>query len=326
MFVASSGARLVRAFFFLFFLVLSVYGKASASGAVPVRVIVPAAPGGAASLQAEFLAAAMGRSGSQPFLVDHRSTFGREAGEAVVARSPADGYTLLLASASLAVRAATLLAKHEFDPSRDLRPVIHLSSTPLLLVVHPAVPANSVEGLLALARRSGPRLEAASSSVIGLDRLASALLLPPAVAARISALRGESAALLALTGGQIDVMFVAAPPAVSHFAAGRLRVLAATAANRHPALARLPVIANSSEEDFVGSQWYGLFAPATTPDKIVAGMYARVRQTLRDESVVSFFSDRALVAGGDDPAAMDALLRKDIARYSALIRRAGLVL
>lgn len=326
MFVASSGARFLRAFFCLFFLTLSVYSKASASGAMPLRVIVPAAPGGAASLQAEFLAAAMGQSSSQPFLVDHRSDFGHEAGEAVVARSPADGHTLLLASASLTVRAATSTAGPDFDPLRQLRPVVHLSSTPLLLIVHPAVPANSVAALLALARGPGPRLEVAASSAIGMDGLAAALLLPPAIAARISVFRGEPSALLAVAEGQVDLMFVAAPPAVSHVAAGRLRALATTAASRHPTLARLPVITNPSGTDAVGSQWYGLFVPAATPDAIVAHIHARVRRVLREETAVSFFFDRALVPGSDDPAALGALLQLDTARYAELIRRAGLVL
>lgn len=326
MLMASSGARLVRAFFCLLFLGLSVDVTVSASGAMPVRVIVPSAPGGAASLQAEFLADAMRQSGGPALLVDHRTGFGHEAGEAVVARSPADGHTLLLASASLAVRAAMSTAGREFNPSRDLRPVIHLSSTPLLLVVHPAVPANSVEGLLALARGSGPRLEVGASSAIGLDSLAAALLLPPAVAARISPLRGESAALLAVTGGQVDAMFVTAPLAVSHVAAGRLRSLAATAASRHPALAKLPVIADTSAGKFVGSQWFGLFVPVATPDIVVGGLHARVSQSLRDDSTVSFFSGHALMRGDDEPSALGMRLRRDIARYAALIRQSGFVL
>ena len=323
--MASSGARFVRAFFCLFFLTMSVHGTASAFSGMPVRVLVPSAPGGAASLQAELLAETMQLEGGRPLVIDHRNGLGREAGEAVVVRSPADGHTLLLASASLAVRGATSLAKHEFDPLLNLRPVIHLSSTPLVLVVHPAVPANSLEGLLALARGPRPRLEVAASAAIGLDSLAAALLLPTHVATRIAALRGERAALLALTGGQVDAMFVAAPLVVAHIAVGRLRPLAATAASRHPALAKLPVVANPSG-DFVGNQWYGLFVPAATPDEIVKDMNVLVRRALREETAVSFFSDRALVPGSDDPAALGALLRQDISRNAALIRSAGLVL
>lgn len=315
----------MRAFFCLFSLLLPVHETALASGGPPARVVVPTTPGGAASLQAEYLAEAMWRPGGQAWIVDHRSGFGREAGEAVVARSPADGQTLLLASASLAVRAASPPTGSGFDPTRELKPVIHLSSTPLVLAVHPAVPVTSLEQLLALARGQKYRLEVAASSAAGLDGLAAAMLLPPVAAARISIRRGESAALRALTGGQVDAMFVAAPLAVAHVAAGRLRPLATTAASRHPVLAALPTLANPSR-DFVGNQWYGLFVPAGTADEVVADVHARVRQTLRAESVVSFFSDRALVPGSDDPAALGALLRQDMARYAAMIRRAGLVL
>lgn len=323
---ASTGARFLRAFFCLFAVSLPAHEPAFASGGTPARVVVPAAPGGAASLQAELLADAMWQPGSRAWIVDHRSGgFGSEAGEAVVARSPADGHTLLLASASLAVRAASPPPGSGFDPTRELRPVIHLSSTPLVMAVHPGVPASSVEQLLALARGQSFRLEVAASAAIGLDSLAAAMLLPPAAAARISVHRGEFAALRALIGGQVDAMFVAAPLAVSHVAAGRLRPLATTAASRHPALAVLPAIANP-QRDSVGNQWYGLFVPAATADEVVAGIHARVRHTLRAESVVSFFSDHALVPGSHDPAALGALLRQDMARYSGMIRRAGLVL
>lgn len=292
---------------------------------MPVRMVVPSASGGAASLQAELLAGIMAQSGGPSFIVDHRGGFGREAGESVTARSPADGRTLLLASASMAVRAAAQPANAGFDPVRDLRPLIHLSSTPLVLVVHPAVPANSLETLLALARGSRQRLDAAVSSMIGLDGLAAALVLPPSVAARISTFSGESSALSALTGGQVDAMFVAAPLAVSHVALRRLRPLAKTAASRHPALEKLPVMANPAG-DFVREQWYGLFVPAATPTDVVTDLHARIHRVLRAESLVSFFSDHALLHGDGEPGALGALLTQDIARYRALIRRGGLAL
>lgn len=319
----SMNARLVRAFFCLFFWGASGFAAASAAGGMPVRVLVPSTPGGAASLQAGLLAGAMQEAGGRLFVVDHRSGFGSQSGEVLVAGSPADGRTLLLASASLTVRAAQPPMHRDFDPLRSLRPVIQVSSTPMVLVVHPAVPADSVGRLLVLARDSRHRLEAAAPAG-SLEHLAIALLMPPAVAARATLFRGGLEALQSLADGRVDLLFAPAPLVVPLFPEGRLRPLAAGTASRHPALKGLPVITGPQAE-FVAEQWYGLFVPARTPDDVVAELRHQARIALRGEAAVSFFHQRALSPGEDDPAALDTALRRDIARYAALIRRTGFV-
>jgi tripartite-type tricarboxylate transporter receptor subunit TctC len=320
----SMNARLVRAFFCLLFWGVSGFAAASAAGGMPVRVVVPSSPGGAASLQAVLLASAMQDASGRLFIVDHRNGFREQAGEVLVAGSPADGRTLLLASASLAVRAAQPSLRGDFDPLRSLRPVIQVSSTPMVLVVHPAVPADSAGRLLVLARDSRRHLEAAAPAAGSLEHLATALLMPPAVAKRTKLFRGGFEALQSLADGRVDLMFAPAPLVIPLLTGGRLRPLATGTASPHPALNGLPLITGPQAE-FVAEQWYGLFAPVQTPDDVVAELRRGARTALRGESAVTLFHQRALSPGPDDPAVLDAVLRRDIARYAALIRRTGLV-
>lgn len=319
---ASSNARLARAFFCLL-----LFGAAVASAAErpsPARLVVPGVAGGGASLQANVLADALRRHSGRPFLVDHRSGLAGASAEAVVARSPADGEVLLLADASLAVRIAGPMAAAEAEVLRGLKAVGQVSSTPLVLALHPRVPAQTLAELTALARARGGFLQAGTGSAGGLDHLAAALLLPPAAAARILPFRGGSPAARALADGQIDLLFAAAPVVLQPGLAGRLRLVAVTAASVHPALASLPLLGDTMP-GFVDRQWHALFAPAGTPDDVVAGLQRDMARAVRDETVAAFFSGHAVTAVGGDTAALDALLQREIARYAPLVRRAALV-
>ncbi|MBX3650903.1 MAG: hypothetical protein KF771_05970 [Burkholderiales bacterium] len=286
--------------------------------------MVPAAAGGGASLQAAMLADALVRQTGRPFIIDHRSGLGVEAGTAVVARSSPDGQVLLLATASVAVRAAGAMASAETAVLRRLKPVTRLSTTPLVLAVHPRVPAKTLAELLALARVQGERLQAGAGTAGGLGHLAAAMLLPAASAARISVFRGGGPAVRTLVEGHIDLLFAAAPVVLPQSTAGRLRMLAVTAPSRHAGLARLP-LPGGATPGAVTSQWYGLFVPADTPDSMVRDLHEEMRRALRDESLIARFSEHAIEAAGDDAAAFDALLQSEIARYAPLVRRAGMV-
>ncbi len=318
----SLNARLVRAFFCLPLLFRA--GDVPADdGRVPVRIVVPATAGGSTSLQARILAETLARQTGRPFIVDHRSGLGGAAGVAVVAAAPPGSRVLLLASASLAVRAAGAMAAAETGILRGLKPVGQLSTTPLVLAVHPRVPAKTLAELLALARSQGGRLQAGAGTAGGLGHLAAAMLLPPVAASRIAPYRSDAAALRDLGEGRIDLLFAAAPVVLPQWVAGRLRMLAATAPSPHAGLARLSLTDEVS--GFVTSQWYGLFAPASTTDGVARDLQREMRQSLRDESVISFFSEHAIEAVGGDATALAGLLQQEIARYAPLIRRAAMV-
>jgi len=320
----SMNARLVRAFFCLYFSVTTGITAAAAAAAHPVRIVVSGVADGSAAQQALLLAETMQIQTGQPFIVDHRSGIGGAAAAAVVARSAADGRVLLLADASLAVRAAAASAGAEAAVSRELHPVGQISATPLVLAVHPRVPARSLPELLALARTRDARIQAGTGMAGGLDHLAAALLLPSAVAARIAPFRGDARAVRQLIEGQIDLLFAAAPLALPQWAAGRMRLLAVTAASRNSGLARLPVLGKAQTE-FVTSQWYALFMPAATAPSVVSAMQQSMHRALHDEAVTAYFEAHAVEAVGGDAAALEALLRRETERYASLIRRASMV-
>jgi tripartite-type tricarboxylate transporter receptor subunit TctC len=319
----SLNARLVRAFFCLPLL----FGAGAVEGAdrnSPLRLVVPAAAGGGASLQAAIVADALGRQTGRSFIVDHRSGLDSESGASVVARSAPDGQVLLLATASLAVRAAGAMASAETAVLRGLKPVLLLSTTPLVLAVHPRVPAKTLAELLVLSRAQGGRLQAGAGTAGGLGHLAAAMLLPAAPAARITVFRGGGPAVRTLVDGHLDLMFAAAPVVLPQWVAGRLRMLAVTAPSGHAGLARLP-LPGATMSGAVTSQWYGMFAPADTPDSRVRDLQEEMRRALRDEILIARFSELAIEAAGDDAAAFDALLQREIARYAPLVRRAAMV-
>lgn len=319
----SMNARLVRAFFCLP-LTLCADRAPAADVQVPTRIVVPASAGGAASRHAQLLSEVLGRQTGRPFIVDHRKGLGSETGAALVAASPADGRVLLLATASLAVRAAGATSAAEAEVLRGLKAVGLLSTTPLVLAVHPRVPAKTLAELLALARSQADRLHAGAGTAGGLSHLAAAMLLPSVAASRITPYRGSAPAVRDLGEGRIDLLFAAAPVVLPQWVAGRLRMLAATTASTHAGLALLPLPA-AAASGFVTSQWYGLFVPAGTSDGMVRDLQRETRQALREESVSNYFAEHAIEMVGGDAAVLDALLQREIARYAPLIRRAAMV-
>ncbi len=321
----SPNARLARAFFCLVSCLAPASGVAAAAAgpAGPVRLVVSAAGGGSASSQAGMLAEAAQRHAGRPFILDHRSGWGGHAA-AAVARSPADGTVVLFSTAGIAVRAAGAGVAAGAEALRRLRPVGQVSETPLVLAVHPVVPARTPAGLAALARISPGRLHAGAATPGGLSHLAAAMLLPAATAARIVPFRGGGPALQALGEGRIDMLFAAAPAVLPHWTAGRVRMLAVTAASPHAGLARLPLLGGMAP-DAVLLQWHALFVPGGTPDHVVAGLQREMRRSLRDDAVAAYFAEHAVAAVGGDAAALEALLQREIARYAPLIRRAAMV-
>lgn len=312
----------MRAFF-----CLSVCFAAAVAGAAgtsfPARIVVPGMAGGSATQQALLLAEALQGQTGQPFVVDHRSGMGVESAAAVVARSAADGLVVLFADASLAVHAAQLHLA-EGLVLRELLPVGQVSATPLVLALHPRVPARTLPELLALARNRDVPLQAGAGTAGGLDHLAAALLLPPAVAAWIRPYRGEGPAVRALAEGHIDLLFVAAPLALPQWTAGRLRLLATTVPSRHAALARLPVV-GSGTSDSVTMQWYALLMPPATRPGSVSIMQRAMRRSLGESALASYFEIHGVEAIGGDSAALGVLLQRETERYAALIRRSSMV-
>lgn len=292
--------------------------------AKPVRLIVPFSADGGTGMQARVLAQALRRNLGQQILVEYRAGAGGVIGSDAVAKSPADGHTLLFTTASLAVNASWPGAQLPFSALTDFAPVSLVSSAPLVLAVHPAVPAKSVPELVALARRAQPVVRAGGNAPGSLSHVAIALFSRAAgFRAELALFNGGGPAVRALTGGELDVLFAAAPVAVAHMAAQHLRPLAITATGPLPLFAGVPEL-NRFYPGLVLENWYALLAPALTPQAAVARLQVETRRALDDDEVREFLLSHGIAAIGGSPDALTGALKRGMDRHGGQISRGEL--
>lgn len=292
--------------------------------AKPIRLIVPFSVDGGAGMQARALVDPLHRNLGQQVLVEHRAGAGGLVGGEVAAQSPADGHTLLFTTTSLAVNAAWPDAQMPFNVLADLAPVSLVSSAPLVLAVHPAVPAKSVPELVALVGRARPAVRAGGNAPGSLGHVALALFSSAAhVRTEIAMFNGGGPAAKALAAGEIDMLFAATPVAVSHIAAQRLRPLAVTADTPQALFADVPLL-QRFYPGLVFENRYWLLAPARTPLSTIARQHAEVRRALAEDEVREFFLGHGLSPVASTPAASAAMLKQDIERFAGQIRRGEL--
>ncbi len=290
----------------------------------PLRMIAAQSPGGVTDMLARTLAQKFNEAWKQPAVVENRAGAAGAIGTEVAVKAPPDGYTLLLSSAGPIVINPGLYPKLGYDPLRDLTPVAFVAASPLMLVVHPSVPANSVKALVALARAQPERLSYGSGGN-GSPAHLTAELFKSATATRITHIpfKGSAPSVLALVGGQIDLSFTTIVISIPQVKGGRLRALAVTSPQRSRAVPALPTMIEAGVAAFESQQWFGLFAPAALPKDIVAKLHA---ETLRIMENVELRA--RLAADGGEPVAMTpeqfaAFIRADAARWAQVIKTSG---
>ena len=289
----------------------------------PVRLVVPFPPGGPADIIARTVAAKLGGALGQSFVVDSRGGGNGNIGAEVVARAPADGYTLLLMPSALAAN-RSLYAKLSYDLDKDFAGVAGLAVFPLVLVTHPSVQAKSVNQLVALAKQEPGRLNYGSAGSGGGAHLAAETF---RIATGIQVVhvpyKGTGPAVAGLLGGQVAFMFASIPSVISHVQAGKLDALAVSSARRSAALPTIPTVSEQGLPGYELVSWFGLAAPAGTPPEIVGSLSTQVGRLLADAE----FLERLKAAGGD-PLPMsarefDAFIGTEIARWAHTIRQTG---
>jgi tripartite-type tricarboxylate transporter receptor subunit TctC len=287
----------------------------------PLRIVVPAPAEGGISLQARMLAPVMREYLGQQVLVEHRAGAAGLIGAAAVARAPADGHTLLLASTALAVNAAWLPEQMPFDLLSDFAPVSLLSTAPLVLAVHPGVPAKSVPELVALVKRGRPAVRAGGNAAGSLSHVALSLF-TRAAGLRIESVlfNGGGPAMQSLVHGQFDALFLSAPVALPLVNAQRLRALAVTATEPLRPLAATPLL-QQFYPGLVVENAYALLAPAGTSPAVITRLHVEVRRALADTGVRERYAALGLVAVGSPPEILAQALRRDIERYTGMIRQ-----
>ena len=302
-----------------------VAASACAQGypSAPLRIVVPYTPGGGTDILARLLGARLGESWGQPVMVDNRAGANGTLGAAIVAKAPGDGYTLLMAPAGYAANPALYKAL-PYDQTRELAGVSLLASGPLVLVVHPSLPAKSIAELIALARARPGELNMGSAGNGSLPHLSGELFMLLS-GARLEHIpyKGASAAVADLLTGRTPVYFMNILQCLQFVKAGKLRGLGVTTPARSPIAPDLPAIAERLK-GFDMTNWYGLFVPATTPREIVARINAEVTRILRLAELKSRLADDGMtvVAGSADEFA--GFVARETAKYERIIDAAGI--
>jgi tripartite-type tricarboxylate transporter receptor subunit TctC len=285
----------------------------------PVRIIVPFAAGGGTDIQARLLGKNFQQSMKQTFIVDNRAGASGIIGAELAVRSPADGYTILFTTASLAVNVTLYGNRVKFDPLKELAPVSWISSTPLVLVIHPSVPAKTVQELVATAKRTG-KMNAASNGAGTTSHLSIEMLKQMAgVDVAHIPYKGGGPSMAALMGGETDFLFATGPVAATQVKAGKVRALAVTTAKKSSAFPDLPTM-SSIYSGFESDNWYAMFFPARTPKPIVDKLNAEIAKALKAEDIRAFMVREALDPVASSPEELHANFEREIARYAKIIK------
>ena len=288
----------------------------------PMRMIVPFAPGGGTDIQARLFGAKLSPALGQTVLVENRPGGGGNIGAELVAKAPPDGYTVLFQSASLAVN-QTLYTKLNYSAVRDLAPVMLVSSTPLVLVVHPTVPAKSVKELIGMAKAKPDRFNFGSNSSGSTSHLSAELLKTMTGTKMIHIpYKGSGQATTALLGGEIDMLFSTMPPAVPHIKAGKMRALAVTTMKRSPVLPEVPTM-NDTVKGFESDNWYGMFFPMGTAREIITRYHAEMMKVLQDKDVRTLMERDGSEPLGSTPEEFGVYFKREVEKYAKVIKASG---
>ena len=290
----------------------------------PIRLVVTFAPGGTTDIQARMLVEKLAPRLGQQILIDNRGGAGGNIGMEIVARAPADGYTLVITVVGTwAVNPH--LYKLPYDVVTDFAPIIHVATTPGVLVIHPSVPAKSVKELIALARKRPGEL-AYGTAGLGSFTHISAELFSVMTGIKMTHVpyKGSGPATADLIGGHIQLSFSSAVPAMPQIQSGRLRALATTGTKRLSVLPELPTVAEAGVAGYESSTWTAMAAPARTPQAVIERLNREVNAVLQLPDVQERSSAMGSVITGGTPEWFHEYLKSELVKYGKLIKQAGI--
>lgn len=290
----------------------------------PVRIIVPATPGGTSDIFARAIAQKLQDALGKPVIVEYKPGAGTNLGSDYVAKSAPDGYTLLINGIPLATNPA-LYANMPFDPAKDLAPIIEVAEMLNVVTVHPSVPANSIRELVQLLKNEPGKFNYGTPGAGSSGHL-SAELLALKTGARVTHVpyQGNAQATTDHVGGTLQVGFVNLPVALQFVKSGKLKALAVTSAKRSPLLPDVPTVAEAlGIPDYELTGWFGLLAPARTPPEILARLQDETSRALKDPAVAEIIRIAGGEVVGGSTSQFDARIKKDTARLTQVIRQSG---
>jgi tripartite-type tricarboxylate transporter receptor subunit TctC len=290
----------------------------------PLRLLVPFTPGGSQDVTARLVSSPVAHALGQSMVVDNRPGAGGLIAAQEAARGSPDGYTLLLSSGAQMAIAPALHAKPGYDPVKSFVHVIHLTDTPLVLVVHPALPPASVKEFIAYTHAQKGKINAASTGTGTYTHL-TVELFRQATGADVTHIpyKGAAPALTDLLAQQVHAMFTATASAQPYTAGGRLRALAVTSPKRSPAMPEVPTFAEAGVPGLDVSVWVGISAPAGVPPPIVELLAREFGAALRTDEVRERLLKLGAEPNGATAAAFTRMVREDVARWAKIVKAAG---
>ena len=290
----------------------------------PIRFIVPIAAGGGADLVARVIAERLSRNLGQQVVVENRAGGGTVIGAELVARSPADGYTWLLGTATSHAINASLVKKLPYDPVKDFSPIALVAVLPQIIVIHPALPAANLTDFIALAKKRPGEILFGSPGNGSNNQLGAEML---NIVAGIKTLhvpyKGAGPAITDLLAGHLQFMFTTIPPALPQVKAGRLRALAVAGAKRSALLPELPTTAEQGARGVEAASWNGILLPAGAPRDIITRLHAEIGVVMKQPEVIERLAGAGVEAAMMSPEEFAAYIESETARYAKVVKSSG---
>lgn len=290
----------------------------------PVRIIVGYSPGGPVDILGRVLAQRLSDSMGQPFIVENKGGAAGMIGAEQVARSPADGYTLLTT-----VPSVFTIVPHTLEKSRvqvdNFAPVIQFAESPLVLAVNPSLPVNNLSEFIALVNKEGSKLSYASAGDGTLPHLAMELLLSRTGGRPVHVpYKGSGPAVQDLVGGQVNFTLEVLPTILPMVKAGRVKALAVTSRNRVVELPHVPTVAEAGVSGYEAVNWFGVYAPAATPKPVIEQLRTHVEQVVSTKEMQQRFAELGAVVAVQGPAQVSERLKRESLQWGSLIQKLGL--
>lgn len=311
-------------FILLALFALPTAALAQAYPAKPIRFILPFPPGGPTDILGRAIAHKLSEQLGQPVVPDNRPGATSNIGLELAAKSPPDGYTIVLAAPPLAV-SPSLYAKLGYDAQKDLAPITLVAEMQNVMAVHNSVPVKSLKEFISVARRTPGKLNFSSSGAGSTNHLASELFKGTFKLNMVHVpYKGNAAALLALMTGEVDFGTYAVPPAIPVIQSNKIRPLAVLTESRMPALPQVPTAKEQGIEGFVIPIWYGMLAPAGTPRAIIDRLNSELHKALRSADLKERLANVGVEPAMNTPEQFAAFIKSEIARYANVVKTAGI--
>jgi tripartite-type tricarboxylate transporter receptor subunit TctC len=291
----------------------------------PIRLVVPFSAGSGMDVLGRPLARKLNEAMGQAVIADNRAGGAGRIGHEAVAKAAPDGYTLLLTALGPLIQTPILYPQTPYDPIRDFAPVGLFVTGPLVVVVHPSIPAKSLRELVELARRRPGQLNYGSTGVGSVNHLLGEMINLSAGTRIVHVpYKGAGDALIDLLGGQVEIVMAGVSPMIPYANAGRLRVIVTTGRQRIPNLPEVPTMAEAGFPDGEIVIWYGAVAPAATPRHIIGRLNSEIVKVMRLPEVREQYSKQSVVPETNSPEQYAQMIRDDYARWTKVIRATGI--